>query len=1332
MTAEERRAGQQAGVDRLALEGYTGAFVPSRAPNRDPWPAELFLWRGEGRAEVLAAVTGLVAGLERGARPRLTDLAYTLSLNAEAVPPGGTSLAVVASSLEQLRERLTQAKALLEGDPPREHKLAGVHFSQQPLATDGKVAFVFPGQGSQYVNMMREVAVLFPEVRGAFDRADRVLAGRFEQPLSHFVFPPPVFSKEEEEQLQAALTETNVAQPALGATGLAMLGLLRSLGVEPEMTAGHSYGELLALHAAGVISEQSLLELSEARGRFMRESTTENSGTMAAVAAGVETLRPLLADSGVVLANVNSPRQTVISGPPDNIEKAIALCKEQGILTRRLAVACAFHSPLVAPAKERFADLLRRTPFSPPRLPVFSNTTASAYPDEASAMTALLSEHLARPVELVREIEAMYEAGARVFVEVGPRQVLKGLVGEILADKTHVCAALDVSAAGQSGLVQLLTACALLFSEGVPLRAERLFSGRMARRLDLSKLEEETGQMAYSPTTSMVSGAGARPLKGEVERASLPVRLQLLDDDAGGNPLPAAAAAQPASPTPENQTPTPAAAPPPQPVVIPSHAATPAAPAPAPLQSERLEVMQHFQQVMQRFLQTQESVMLELLRSTGAASSGPVALPQASVAALQSAPPPPPEPPAPPAPPNVNIADVEAAEAEPAAAPVAEEQVAAAVALTEEQITAQLLAIVAARTGYLLETLSLDADLEADLGIDSIKRVEIVSTLMQSLSSHLRQEPEMEKLTASRSLREIVAQIAALTQTEGTPVARQEPAVLEAAPAAQPSQPEQDAQRFVLRVVPAHLSTPAAALDGTGVVLVLDDGAGVGEELTALLQSGGYQALRVVSPASGSHPARWASQVVADLHRLGSACALVDLRALTPATRQAGMGPEQLRSYLNSEAGSFFHLVQALQADLERSAAAGAVVLAATAMGGSFGCEVPTEPAGTATAWLPGFLKTLAKEWPSVRVKAVDLEVDEPSLLAARLLAELTANDALVEIGYHRDGRRFTLKLLPDELPRGTQALCLDKDAVVLVTGGARGITAEACIALSRAYSPTLLLVGRTPLPNAPETPETAALTDEGQIKQALFDRVRADGASPRAAEIESGFQELMHQREVRRTLARLQPTGARVVYLQCDVRDVDAFSALIDRVYATYGRLNGVIHGAGVIEDRLLANKTFESFRRVLETKVLAASVLAHKLRPDSLGFLVFFSSVSGRFGNRGQADYAAANEMLNKLAQSLDRQWPARVVAINWGPWQSGMASAEVQRHFAERGVTLIPAEVGSAMLLDELRSGAKGEPEVIIGGFRQAESLMLDRPPALTSLNATGSEALNRLAS
>jgi len=199
---------------------------------------------------------------------------------------------------------------------------------------------------------------------------------------------------------------------------------------------------------------------------------------------------------------------------------------------------------------------------------------------------------------------------------------------------------------------------------------------------------------------------------------------------------------------------------------------------------------------------------------------------------------------------------------------------------------------------------------------------------------------------------------------------------------------------------------------------------------------------------------------------------------------------------------------------------------------------------------------------------------------------------------------------------------------------------------------------------------------------------------------VEADYRRLLQDREIRANIEAIRRAGANVRYAQVDVRDAVALGRLVDDLYLEHGRIDGVIHGAGVIEDRRIEDKTPESFDRVFGTKIDGALALAGRIRPEGLKLFALFASVAGRFGNAGQCDYAAANETLNALALLLDRSWPGRVVSINWGPWQTGMASSDVQQRFAARGVQLVSPAGGRAAFIDEIERGAKGDVAVVLG--------------------------------
>jgi NAD(P)-dependent dehydrogenase (short-subunit alcohol dehydrogenase family) len=432
---------------------------------------------------------------------------------------------------------------------------------------------------------------------------------------------------------------------------------------------------------------------------------------------------------------------------------------------------------------------------------------------------------------------------------------------------------------------------------------------------------------------------------------------------------------------------------------------------------------------------------------------------------------------------------------------------------------------------------------------------------------------------------------------------------------------------------------------------------------------------------------------------IGGIVHLVPLRARAAADP---LDPGNWREGVAVDIEGLFHLVRVCGADI-RQAGVGhsGFVVAVTAMGGRFGSVAPPAEFLPTDGGVAGFVKTLALEWPAVRCKILDVAPDGSAAeIAGLVLEEMAATDGQVEVAYH-GGHRQALLLRPSPLGTvGAAPLRIDSDWVWLLTGGARGITAETALEIAERYRPTIVLAGRSPLPAEEEHPATAKLAGEA-LKRELIQRLAKDGRLPTPAAVEAEYGRLVRVREIRHTLRALTAAGARARYEAVDVRETGALARLVESIYAEHGRLDAVIHGAGVIEDKLVEDKGIDSFRRVLSTKVDGALALARHLSPEKTRLLVFFSSVAGRFGNRGQSDYAAANEVLNKLAVHLDARWPGRVVALNWGPWRkTGMVSDEVERQFQERGVQVIDPADGRRVLDRELRLGSKGEAEVVLG--------------------------------
>lgn len=396
-------------------------------------------------------------------------------------------------------------------------------------------------------------------------------------------------------------------------------------------------------------------------------------------------------------------------------------------------------------------------------------------------------------------------------------------------------------------------------------------------------------------------------------------------------------------------------------------------------------------------------------------------------------------------------------------------------------------------------------------------------------------------------------------------------------------------------------------------------------------------------------------------------------------------------------------------------------LLVATGAGGRFGIgaePVPHEREATlhADAGWRGLVRTVARERPDVLARAVDLDPHrDPAANAALLLDELLDLDGPSVVGWNGE-TRYGLRIEAQELHSGgtiprQRIPHLDARSVVLLTGGARGITAQFALALAREAGCHIALIGRTPFPTDPEAVDTAAAEDRIALRRALVARgLRIP------AEIDAVSSRILASRQIRATISKLERLAASVTYHVADVRNADSVNAVIEEIMRRHGRLDLVAHGAGWLEDRLIAEKSVSSFERVWSTKVDGALALAASL-PSSTRYFVLFGSIAGVFGNRGQVDYAAANDALDSLAHALSRRNVLmRTVAFDWGPWAAsagGMVSPELEAVYARRKIGAITPSEGVDALVRELTWGDRLDSQVVyacaeLGSLESLESL------------------------
>jgi NAD(P)-dependent dehydrogenase (short-subunit alcohol dehydrogenase family) len=404
----------------------------------------------------------------------------------------------------------------------------------------------------------------------------------------------------------------------------------------------------------------------------------------------------------------------------------------------------------------------------------------------------------------------------------------------------------------------------------------------------------------------------------------------------------------------------------------------------------------------------------------------------------------------------------------------------------------------------------------------------------------------------------------------------------------------------------------------------------------------------------------------------------------------------------------------------------GAVLVTVSRVDGAFGLRNIDPEREPVDAGLAGLTKTAGHEWPEVRCKAIDVA----PRMGAHAAAVAVANELFLagpaEVGIGPDGR-CALRRVNEPLPANEGPSPFAPDDVIVISGGARGVTAEAAVALAKRFKPTLVLLGRSPAPK-PEPDWLAPLTSEADIKRELAGRANGS-ATPKL--VGAQYAKVIAARDTRQTLERIGAVGGKVVYLTVDVRQPKAVAALLSAVREEYGPVRGIVHGAGVLADARIEDKTDEQFERVYSTKVDGLRSLLAAVDPKELKALVLFSSTTGRFGRAGQSDYAIANEVLNKIARQQAAGLPnCRVVAVNWGPWDGGMVTPSLKSVFAREGVPLIPPAEGAAHLVAELCAAGPVPAEVVVLGGPVTESAPVQPPPAVAVATPILSTAFERV--
>lgn len=1470
----------------------------------------------------------------------------------------GHRVGFVASTVESAISAVKLAIKQLDQDKDNWSLSSGIFYRSESLS-DKKTAALFSGQGSQYVNMGKDLFIHNKGLQEEAHKLNQVFVGKGESQLSDVIYPQPVFDDASRKAQEETLRQTQHAQPAIGLISTLQFDTLKNKGLTVDFSAGHSFGELSALYAAGSLDKESFYALAQARGAAMAAKAEEgfDAGKMLAVIAGIEKVEAVIAGiDGVSVANINAHNQIVVAGTSDGIDKAQKAYEKQGFKAISLPVSAAFHTPLVEHAQLPFAQAVEATTFNNPAFPVFANTSGEAYPFEVESIKDQLKGQMLAPVEFVKQIEGLYEAGARVFIEFGPKNVLTKLTQSILKDKD-----VEIISAGaapgkndQEALAKAYCELKVLGFDLAPLNTlsakvnptkPRKLS-KMAMKLNAASFVSDKTKQGFE--TALVSGETLTQAAPEVIEKIVEVE-KIIEVE-----KPVAAMNKPSQPATVS---TPVATPNTQQVdALISH------------QSELLKAHQSFMQSPTEYMKTMNQLVSQhngqipqdlqglihklndyqtqtlqvhrefLAMQAGQSVPAPMTAPAPVVTAAPIAAPVVSTPVSAPQP-VVKPVSAQPAVQQEKSAPTPAAPVAAAV-----DVDAVMMQVVADKTGYPVDMLEAEMDMEADLGIDSIKRVEILGEIQEKLpnlpelnpedlaelrtlgqiSEHVQSkmgatasalqqstnaeadglsadiegallsivaektgyqvdmlEPSMdmeadlgidsikrveilgqvqddiaglpelspETLAELRTLGEISAYIAGqMSSAAPAQLASAQPATLKAVPSTldndlpqlmrsivaektgypvdmiedemdleadlgidsikrveilgavqearpdlQEMNPEVMGEMRTLKAIMDYLveSSPApsaaavASSDAisteqlTDVLLkVVSDKTGYPIDMLALEMDmeadlgidsikrveilGGVQdalpglpeadpevlsemrtleaivnyfadaASQGAVPVKKSHEAQDAASDETTAISVGGA-ELVPLGSVT----QIAQSLEGAKVFLVGEAAS--HLVKPLQAkgaelfsvasvdgtqQIEAKAIsehtfngciivdtaeeqAGAEInepafkqveqafyaatqlklgaaefarpffVTVSQLGGHFGVEGNTNPLQGALA---GLTKTVDQEYPEVFCRALDVDAIMPDAI----LAELNDVDSSVlEVGI-KQGKRVSL---------GTQALryetlevkpC-DANNVFVVSGGAKGVTALCVKALAERSKAHFVLLGRSHLA---DEPQWAAGVANDDLQAQAISAMKAAGEKLTPKAIKKMVGSISAAREIQATLADIEKVGGSATYLPVDITNQATLTDALAEIVKDKGEITGVIHGAGVLRDKYLKDKTLDDFNQVVGTKVRGLSAILQAIDLSKLQYLTLFSSAAGFYGNPGQSDYAMANEMLNKWACQFKAQHPeCHVLSMNWGPWDGGMVTPEIKAMFKARGVEIIPEAIGATIMADAM---------------------------------------------
>ena len=1009
--------------------------------------SEVFVFGASSVPELLNKVQALLPTVKLLSLGDFVDLAADLSQKL-VLESTQIRAAAIASTPETLSDRLNALVEILHQNPPKEGEIR-INQQQDIWISNhvhkNRLGFVIPGQGSQQLLMARVLVERYPWARELVAQADQWICEAGGEPISSLIFRPLDRADSEEiETWKRALSETQVAQPAICLASILYARYLGNLGIRPSVLGGHSLGELTAFHLAGAFDEANLIKLATLRGRAMMASV-EQPGAMVSLACTEQVAKTLIerVSGYVVIANINSLHQIVVSGEEQAVLKVMELASQQEIMVKRLPVSNAFHSRLVTASAQQIIN----SEYIPQLLGETELNIISSVRDAVIAKGINLREHfscqLLAQVDFVRLAQQMQQT-CDLMIEVGPGGVLSGLVKDILGNE-NACLPVAIKANSDRDLNKVIAAT---FVHGVEINWAAVYENRLIRPFVSQRL--------------FIDNPCERPL---VSTTGVTIDPSLFRDNGFATPSSSNLETAVASAMVVERTAAGIAE-----VTRPNHISTNGKIATTKVEAQLLQLVAKRTGYPANTISLESRLLDDLnLDSIKAAELVATVAKQVGVEGKldpsQLA--------------NATLADVATAIG-----------AASGESSTEVSVEAILLELVAKRTGYPANTIALESRLLDDLNLDSIKAADLVAAAAKQVGVEGKLNPSQ---LANATLADVCAALRQALVASEAPVAG-ESSTPTPISVSQLNSRSNWVRNFTINYVPATLQHQPENWQNANVLIVADT-----EE----------------------------TQIVRALHdqllSLGASVEIADYTTLQPQNNTASFSHRiavlpQTSSQNRNEVIPLSQMLERMQsiATPPKSTAVShrqPCIAYVQFGGGDFGTGA-TIP-GPEVCCAAAFARSIHHERPDLRVRVIDLcETIEPIRAAGLIISELSGNTPCITAGYNANLERLepqaVLHQPVEYVPR--QHNWSNQD-VILVTGGAKGITAECVLAVAQKTGAKLALVGSSPI----------------------------SAHDPR-------------YQEVARTLERFKTAGLTCRYYSCNIIDSRAVAELITQVTTDLG----------------------------------------------------------------------------------------------------------------------------------------------------------------------------------